>query len=121
MCSFSGFKSFKFLICLTFQKELECDFRSNYCQYQTPMAKFNRCFCASRENANLFNFIDDTFSYQVEPVHDTCQLKVIDIQFSPRLKYNLTGNNLCSIMWLATSIEPNIERIQTHSCHRHLN
>ena len=166
-----------FPTCSDFQKEYQCDFSKYHCNCETLLKEFSERFDAFKEHKDLFNFIRDPFTCDVESVPDRCQLEVIDLQCSPELKSsfqqnniltfygslssstyrsvkdlackllsefgstylceqtfsimnmnknelrsNLTDNNLCSILRLATTkLEPNVDKvvdsIQAHPSH----
>jgi len=52
------------------------------------------CSDAFKEHKDLFNFIRDAFTCNVESVPDHCQLEVIDLQCSPELKSSFQQNNI---------------------------
>jgi len=51
-------------------------------------------FDALQGAQDLFNFIRDPFSSNVESVPDHCRLEVIDLQCSPELKTSFHQNNI---------------------------
>jgi len=57
------------------------------------LKNFTERFDAFKEHKDLFNFIRDPFSSNVESIPDHCQLEVIDLQCSPELTTSFHQNN----------------------------
>jgi len=55
-----------FPTCSYFQKEHQCDFSRYHCDCETLLKKFFERFDAFKEHKDLFHFIHDTFTCNVE-------------------------------------------------------
>jgi len=58
------------------------------------LKNFTERFDAFKEHKDLFHFIRDPFSSNVESVPNHCQLEVIDLQCSPELKTSFLQNDI---------------------------